>query len=206
MNEYAILPSLSRPHIMHIMAHICIILFDLRFLMMKIDSTVGKIIAHKNVDHFSTVEIRTAYLARKNDPSIDANDARRFVYNELLKLVKKGWLRKSVSKKKGITTFVKTDKFEASAIILKEDARTESTSDKSEDEAASISKVLIERLNHYKNDLLSGLGEAEEYRRLCEHFPNLQEKLQPKYNQVRESNSKLLGCIKAIENLTSLKQ
>jgi len=64
-----------------------------------------------------------------------------------------------------------------------------------------LGEVLTERLNHYKNELLTGLGEAEEYKRLYEQFPKLKSKLQPKYNGVREHNSKLLGSIKAVENL-----
>ena len=63
---------------------------------MKLNSLVAQIICAPNFDHFSTLEVRSAYLTLNNDKSVDPNDARRFVYCELLKLVKKGWLRKSV--------------------------------------------------------------------------------------------------------------
>ena len=74
---------------------------------MKLNNLVAQIIVAPNFDHFSAVEVRSAYLALNSDKSVDPNDARRFVYTELLKLVKKGWLKKSVSKKKEITSFIK---------------------------------------------------------------------------------------------------
>ncbi|WP_170235833.1 hypothetical protein [Colwellia demingiae] len=57
---------------------------------MKLNNLVAQIIAAPNFDHFSAIEVRSAYLALKCDNTIDPNDARRFVYTELLKLVKKG--------------------------------------------------------------------------------------------------------------------
>jgi hypothetical protein len=168
---------------------------------MILNNLVTQIIVAPNFDHFSTVEVRSAYLALNNDKSIDPNDARRFVYTELLKLVNKGWLKKSVSKKKEVTSFIKTEMFDPVAIDVNPKKYVEKKNDADFTEVPPLGEVLTERLNHYKNELLTGLGEAEEYKRLCEQFPKLKSKLQPKYNEVREHNSKLLGSIKAVENL-----
>ena len=171
---------------------------------MKLNAIVAQIICAPNFDHFSTLEVRSAYLALNQDKSVDPNYARRFVYTELLKLHKKGWLRKLISKKKEITTFVKTNDFN-SYLILNKSIVTKEVTETSVDSSIndSITEKLFERLGHYKNELLLGLGEADEYKQLCNQFPELQAALQPRYNQVREQNSKLLGSIKAIENLTS---
>ncbi len=67
----------------------------------------------------------------------------------------------------------------------------------------NLTEELFIRLNSYKTDLLAGLGEVDEYKRLCEKFPCLRNELQLKYNEVREANSKLLGNIKAIESVLS---
>lgn len=168
---------------------------------MKLNNLVAQIIVAPNFDHFSTVEVRSAYLALNNDKSVDPNDARRFVYTELLKLVNKGWLKKSVSKKKEITSFIKTEMFDPAVIAVNPEKYVEKKKDVELEETIPLGERLTERLNHYKNELLSGLGEAEEYKRLCEQFPKLKSKLQPRYNEVREHNSKLLGSIKAVENL-----
>ena len=173
---------------------------------MKLNSLVAQIICAPNFDHFSTLEVRSAYLTLNSDKSIEPSEARRFVYSELLKLLKKGWLRKSTSKKKALTTFVKTDEFDPNGIIVSKKEPESANQGAVDDPIETIGDKLVERLASYKNDLLSGLGEAEEYKRLCKQFPDLHSTLQPKYNQVREHNSKLLGSIKAIENLTSVKQ
>jgi hypothetical protein len=168
---------------------------------MKLNNLIAQIIVAPNFDHFSTVEVRSAYLALNKDKTVDRNDARRFVYTELLKLVNKGWLKKSVSKKKEITSFIKTEAFDSSAITFNSQIRKEKNKCDVSSEIPLLAETLIERLHHYKNELLAGLGEAEEYKRLCEQFPKLKSKLQVKYNEVREHNSKLLGSIKAVENL-----
>jgi len=169
---------------------------------MRINPIVAQVICASNVDHFLAVEIRTAYLALLDDKSFDPNKARRLVYAELMKLVKQGWLKKSVSKKKEATSFIKTDLFDAAVLIVNSGESVTSQKEFLPKHDAKLNE-LISRLNHYKNDLLAGLGEVDEYKRLCEQFPDLQQKLQPKYNAAREANSKLLGCIKAIESVVS---
>lgn len=168
---------------------------------MKLNWIVAKVISAPNFDHFSALEVRAAYLTLNEDKSIGPNEARRFVYSELLKLVKKGWLRKSTSKKKMSTTFVKTNQFDSQLI---EDNAGQPDNEKSNTTVKSVECInskLIEKLHAYKSELLLGLGEADEYKQLCKQFPDMQEILQPQYNQVRERNSKLLGSIKAIETL-----
>tara|TARA_R110002050_G_C8816209_1_gene504027 strand:+ start:290 stop:532 length:243 start_codon:yes stop_codon:yes gene_type:complete len=74
---------------------------------LKFDPFVAQIIVAKNFDHFTTGDVRSSYLALKNDPSLNSSSVRRKIYAELLKLVKKGWLKKLVSNKKGLTSFSK---------------------------------------------------------------------------------------------------
>ena len=75
---------------------------------MKIDPFVAQIIVAKNFDHFTTSDVRSAYLALKNDSTLDPSTVRRKIYAELLKFVKKSWLKIVTSKKKGLTRFNKT--------------------------------------------------------------------------------------------------
>lgn len=163
---------------------------------MRLDQFVAEIISAPNFDHFSALEVRSAYLTLNSDKTIKPSDARRFVYSELVKLVKHGWLRKIVSKKKEITSFVKTELFDASMLVKLPTASPGATQNTSR-----VSAELKKRLNTYKNELLIGIGEIDEYEKLCEIFPELKEELLAKYENVREQNSKLLGSIKAIEEL-----
>lgn len=167
---------------------------------MKLNRLLGHILLAPNFDHFSAVELRAAYITLHPDKNLIPSDARRFVYAELAKLVNNGWLRKTVSKKKEITRFIKTSLFNVNKITYSSPEECYDTcqtisSDK------SIQESLRERLNQYKNELLISYGESYEYKKLCDDFPDLYELLQPQYNNAREQNSRLLGQIKAVENL-----
>ena len=67
---------------------------------MKLNETFKYIISNPKLDHFTVVEIRTAYLVLSQQCNFNNSEARRFVYAELLKLVKKGWLKKKSFPKK----------------------------------------------------------------------------------------------------------
>jgi hypothetical protein len=167
---------------------------------MKLDRLLVQIISAPNFDHFSAVELRAAYITLHLDKGLVPSAARRFVYAELVKLVNNGWLRKNITKKKEITNFIKTDLFDADKLTFecKEDSNKNGQTNPANN---AIQNSLQERLNGYKNELLMSYGESNEYKQLCNDFPELYERLQHQYNNAREQNSRLLGKIKAVENL-----
>lgn len=175
--------------------------FCIKDQIVDFDQDIGKIISLPNIDYFSAVEIRTAYLAQKNDMKMDKSDARRFVYSELVKLVNIGWLKKTVSAKKGITSYVKTELFDADKLMKQVVPVTNKADPIKTLSGINVPEHLLARLHDYKSALLEGLGEAEEYKNLRNEFPDMHESLVKKYNEVREKNTRLLGQIKAIENL-----
>jgi len=59
----------------------------------------------------------------------------------------------------------------------------------------------MNRLNQYKLELLTFMGETEEYELLCSQFPQLTEDLRERYSYARDNRSKILGRIKALESL-----
>lgn len=164
---------------------------------MKLDPFVAQIIVAKNFDHFTTSDVRSAYLALKSDPSLEPSTVRRKIYGELLKLVKKGWLKKLISKKKGLTRFSKTKIFDVKAITLKAKCESTNSLNKHDDKQGQ----LLGKLNHYKAELLLNLGESEAYKELYSEFPELVDEIQPQYNKARDNNTRILGKIRAIEGL-----
>lgn len=164
---------------------------------MKLDPFVAQIIVATNFNHFTTSDVRSAYLALKKDPSLDPSNVRRKIYADLLKLVKKGWLNKLISKRKGITSFSKTDVFDVKAIILK--IKCESTNQVKKHDIKQTQ--LLGKLNIYKADLLLNIGESEAYKELYSEFPELVDEIQPQYNKARDNNTRILGKIRAIEGL-----
>jgi hypothetical protein len=164
---------------------------------MKLDPLVAQIIAAANFDHFTTSDVRSAYFALKNDLSLEPTSVRRFIYAELLKLVKKDWLKKLVSNKKGFTRFHKTDLFDSNEIAL----LAVNTVKDSFKTAVNKQDKLLTKLNHYKADLLLNIGESEAYKELYSEFPELVEEIQPQFNKARDNNTRILGKIRAIEGL-----
>jgi hypothetical protein len=164
---------------------------------LKFDPFVAQIIVATNFDHFTTSDVRSAYLALKSDPSLVPTTVRRNIYAELLKLVKKGWLKKLVSNKKGFTRFNKTDIFDVNAITILSQFDVTNSSEKQGDKQVK----LLGKLNHYKAELLLNIGESEAYKELYSEFPELVDELQPQYNKARDNNTRILGKIRAIEGL-----
>ena len=164
---------------------------------MRFDPVVAKIIVATDFNHFTTSDVRSAYLALKNDPSLELNKVRRKIYAELLKLVKKGWLNKLKSNKKGFTRFSKTDIFDVNAITVLTKLDIPNSTQKYIDKKTK----LLGKLNLYKAELLLNIGESEAYKELYSEFPELVDELQPQYNKARDNNTRILGKIKAIEGL-----
>ncbi|MCP4985481.1 MAG: hypothetical protein GY928_05235 [Colwellia sp.] len=162
---------------------------------MKLDPFVAQIIVAKNFDHFTTSDVRSAYLTLKNDYSIEPSTVRRRIYAELLKLVKKGWLKRVISRKKGLTRFSKTESFDVD--VIKAKCEPDDAIDKRDDKQ----EQLLGKLNHYKAELLLNIGESEAYKELYSEFPELVDEIQPQYNVARDNNTKILGKIRAIEGL-----
>jgi hypothetical protein len=164
---------------------------------MKLDPFVAKIIVAASFDHFTTSDVRSDYLALKKDPSSNSSVVRRKIYAELLKLVKKGWLNKLISEKKGLTRFSKTELFDSEVIESKFKRGTDNEIEKNDNKQ----RQLLGKLNHYKAELLLIIGESEAYKDLYSEFPELVDEIQPKYNEARDNNTKILGKIRAIEGL-----
>jgi hypothetical protein len=164
---------------------------------MKLNPLVAQIIVATNFDNFTTSDVRSAYFALKNDLSLEPTSVRRFIYAELLKLVKKDWLKKFASNKRGFTRFHKTALFDSHEIAL---LAMNSVKDSSNTPVNKQNKLLA-KLNHYKADLLLNIGESEAYKELYSEFPELVDELQPQYNKARDNNTRILGKIRAIEGL-----
>ena len=162
---------------------------------MRLNSVVAQIISAPNFDHLTPCAVRSAYLALINDASLEPSTVRRKIYAELLKLVKKDWLKRVISKKKGLTRFSKTDNFDVK--VIKGKCEPINLIEKGDDKR----EQLLGKLNHYKAELLLNIGESEAYKELYSEFPELVDELQPQYNKARDNNTRILGKIRAIEGL-----
>jgi hypothetical protein len=163
------------------------------------DKVISSIIALKNIDLFSALEVKVAYIAIKQDEQLDPVFVRRFVYEELLKLVKKGWLSKSITKQKKLARYSKTDLFDHN--YFKELANSSMSLDGYGNDGHNYSQELSTRLKEHNVELLEGLGELELYFTLWEQYPSMKNNLKAKYIEAQERNHILKGKINAIGEL-----
>lgn len=157
---------------------------------------MAQIIKAPNFDNFTTSEVRSSYITLKNDPSLDPVVVRKKLYAELLKLVKKGWLVKKNTNKKGRTRFSKTKQFDADYLASLQAIQPVKAN---LEEKTQIN--LVTKLKHYKADLLLSIGESEAYKELYSEHPEIIEEIQPLFNTAKDNNTRILGKIRAIEGL-----
>ena len=157
-----------------------------------LDPLIQKIIGKGNIDRFTVVEIRTAFLALHKDQNIDPVRIRKLVYTQLYKLVKKGWLNTSTSQSRKITTFSKTKLFN-----LEELKKLSASAEQSE----SFKIECYKQLNICNTELLECIGSLETYADLWERFPHLQGTFKKRYSITQEKQLNLKGRIKALNLL-----
>lgn len=149
---------------------------------------------------FTVHDLTKAYL---NDPAClhsSKKAARQFVYRNMLRLIDNGELTRVVVDS-GWPLYRLTLKFQAQA-----DAPVVTPAPLAASVKALITndtprQSLQERLNRHKLEMLSAMGETEEYDAICSEIPELRDDVQPLYNQSRDKCSKLLGRVKALESL-----
>lgn len=157
-----------------------------------LDPLIQTIISKSNIDRFTVVEIRTAYLALHEDQNINPVKVRKLVYSQLYKLVKKGWLSTSTSSNRKITTFFKTKSFD-----LKE-LKEICLSNKSDE---SFTVECYKQLNNFNTELLECIGSLETYAELWKNYPDLHDILKENYLMAQEKQHNLRGKINTLNLL-----
>lgn len=146
---------------------------------------------------FTVDQITKMYLVEGSEAHETKKSARQFIYRTILRLIKNGEMAK-LDSDKGWPKYKLTEKFQ---LRLSPSVNPPSTSTAEKMQSASSHQSLTERLNAHKVDLLTAMGEVEEYDAICKDMPNLKEDIQSLYDDSRDRCSKILGRVKALESL-----
>ncbi|WP_297894501.1 response regulator [Shewanella sp.] len=172
----------------------------------KICPTLHTILQDESFNNFQVMSLRDAYLAVSTN-SLTVSKTYNFIYQQVHRLVKKGLLDKNVDPLLKETTYQKTTNFFQANFILQSANKTETVEvTPTHREKHNTIKQLEERLKQSEIDLLTSIGESEEYMRLYQSFPDMKAHLESQYLQARETSSKLLGQIKAIKSAITHQQ
>ncbi len=176
------------------------------------------VLIEENLNNFTVMELRDAIIREcKDETNMTLRDHHKRAYRVVLRLLTAGLLEKS----KDISEFArykKTPLFVASvfkqrvAVDLGPKQPKQSKQSKQSKQVECgvpslpvndpcIRDELDQLVKTYQVDLLSSIGESEEYLRLHQTYPQLKAKLEPHYLKSRDVSSKILGKIRAIESV-----
>ena len=161
---------------------------------------VLKVLKALNEGSFTVDQITKMYLAEGSEAHENKKSARQFIYRTILRLIKSGEMAK-LDGNKGWPKYNLTDKFQ---LRHSPSVNPPSTPPTHRAQNASSDQGLTERLNAHKMELLTAMGEVEEYDAICKDMPNLKEDIQSLYDDSRDRCSKILGRVKALESLLSI--
>jgi hypothetical protein len=177
---------------------------------LKLDRYLRHILIDKGLEIFTISELTDQYLGTFKALSgrhLDPSETRKWIYRRIYKLVKSGFLEKRAGDSKAVLAFKQTDLIKSANIIETSNEHIGSLAiEKSvpcpdAPDRTGVLRKLEERAKQYQVDLITSLGESEEYMCLYESFPSLKLQLEKQYHQARERSSKLLGQLTAIKTM-----
>ena len=177
---------------------------------LKLDRYLRHILIDKGLETFTISELTDQYLGTFKESSgtdLDPSEARKWIYRRIYKLVKSGFLEKLAGDSKAVLAFKQTDLIKSAnitettnehigSLVIEKPVPCPEASDRT-----GVLHKLEERAKQYQVDLITSLGESEEYMCLYESFPSLKPQLEKQYHQARERSSKLLGQLTAIKTM-----
>ncbi|WP_318513807.1 hypothetical protein [Photobacterium leiognathi] len=170
----------------------------------RINPDMFNLLIENGMDNFSVIEARDALLnGTSTFPSRD--DARKYVYRQLLSFEEKGWL--SVTGTRRDKSYHQTNEFKLLTIEPRAPRNRKGNVDSKavQTPECSLSALEQEKKQH-EGELAITLGEIEEYQLLLIRFPNSKQDIQPLFNAARERSAKLLGRINALTNWMKVAQ
>ncbi|UPR49254.1 hypothetical protein ITG13_20040 [Vibrio cyclitrophicus] len=163
-----------------------------------------QILVDNQLDDFSVLELRDRFMELA-DPELDKATARRFVYQHILRLVKKQLLNKVFVDGFQKATYQKTVLFSRTSWEIIGDDQTIPPNETPCGNKLAFPKIILqERLEQCESDFLACLHEFETYQDLSSEFPHLKESLYDVRHKTKVQSSKLVGEIRAIKMALTL--
>ena len=178
------------------------------------DRRLYELLQEEGSIRFTTRELRDAYAKRLEGKTFRIADVRRYVYEQIRRLLRTGWLvldeerrsRGQVYHLKPIPAHLQLELidngFENSLKTASEPERESAVLQVETvplESSASADQHLEALHKEIRLDFLSSMGEAERFKLLLEDMPYLRDKVEDEYLEARDRSSRLLGHLRAIE-------
>ena len=178
-----------------------------------LDRQLYEVLQEEGYSQFTTRDLRDAYARRLEGMDFQLGDVRRFVYEQIRRMIRTGWLvPDQVQRKRGqiyhLRPFPENLKLELVDGVfersLKKTVETDSACPDDEGLLPQNSRLDAEQhlqslMKEVRLDFLSAMGEAERYKQLVADLPHLRDKVEADYLEARDRSSRLLGHLRAVE-------
>lgn len=165
---------------------------------MRIKSELLTLLTSGTFESFTATELTKAYLQIPVCHSLDGKTARQFILRNIHRL-KKNKLIEKIGKQSGRSMrFRFTQNFNAANVVKGSNHITVE-----DNQSDQFIKNLKLRYQQSKLDLLTAIGEVEEYESIIKESPQQKNHVQVLYNEARDLCSKTLGRVRALETLIS---
>ena len=177
-----------------------------------LDRQLYEVLQEEGYSQFTTRDLRDAYARRLEGMDFQLGDVRRFVYEQIRRMIRTGWLvPDQVQRKRGqiyhLRPFPENLKLELVDGTFERSLKKTVTDNASpDDEGLLLQNSRLDAEQHLQSlmkevrlDFLSAMGEAERYKQLVADLPHLRDKVEADYLEARDRSSRLLGHLRAVE-------
>ena len=177
------------------------------------DGRLYELLQQEEFRQFTTQDLRDAYAMYLDKKSFRLSDVRRYVYEQIRRMLRLGWLTFDEDRQKrgqvyhlltmpnSIKLNLIDNGFEGS-LKLENSVTQEQVLHQvqPESELGSVATQQLEaRLNETRLDFLSSVGETEGYKLILDDMPQLKSQIENDYLEAKDRSSRLLGHVRAIE-------
>ncbi|CAD5378792.1 conserved hypothetical protein [Pseudomonas sp. OF001] len=178
------------------------------------DRRLYELLQEEGRAQFTTRDLRDAYAKRLEGMTFRLGDVRRYVYEQIRRMLRAGWLvpdeqRRSRGQVYHLQPFPEhlllelvDGGFENSLKTVCEPERVPSVAEQNvmlPNPSSDAEQHLETLLKEIRLDFLSAMGEAERYKQLLDEMPYLRDKVEGEYLEARDRSSRLLGHLRAVE-------
>lgn len=178
-----------------------------------LDRRLCELLQEEELSQFTTRDLRDAYAKRLKGTDFQLGDVRRFVYEQIRRMIRTGWVvPDQIQRKRGqvyhLRPFPENLKLELAEGGFERSLKKAIGTDKSsvDGEVLLPQKSQLDAEEHLQSllkevrlDFLSAMGEAERYKQLLGDMPHLHYKVEADYFEARDRSSRLLGHLRAVE-------
>ncbi|WP_405599341.1 MULTISPECIES: hypothetical protein [unclassified Pseudoalteromonas] len=165
----------------------------------KLNEDIYHLLVEKNFNHFTITALRNTLLAL-NDTYKDPDEARRFIYRQVMRLVDKGLLVRDENTSPKRAQYSKTPLFKTSIFTRVTNDSTASLS-QSQVIDKSFNNELHDAIKAHELEMTVLVSELEEYKRLIKEKPNCHDAIVVFLNKGQARLLSIKGRLAALNNI-----